>query len=165
MSMDAHGLTYRLGGAWRNGNGQAPCPVCQPEQRRDQKALSIDESGGNILLHCFKSGCGFQDIARAASLPMETARADTEARRKSDENRAAYEADKLAKARSLWGIAKPIRGSKAEDYLRGRGINCHLPNCLRFVPDVYHGPAATWGCAMVANVEPTGGVHRTSPRS
>lgn len=29
------------------------------------------------------------------------------------------------------------------------------------MPDIYHQPGGRWGCAMVANVEPTGGVHRT----
>jgi len=29
------------------------------------------------------------------------------------------------------------------------------------MPDIYHGPSSSWCYAMVANVEPTGGVHRT----
>ena len=63
--MKARTLTYDLGGHWRNGRGQAPCPKCQPERRNDQRALSIAEANGSILLYCFKGGCSFVDIANA----------------------------------------------------------------------------------------------------
>ena len=159
--MDAHNLTHSLGGAWRNGRGQAPCPVCQPERRRDQIALSISEANGKILLFCFKRRCSFIEIANAISLPLENAKIDVAARRETERKQAEYAAAKLAKARSLWGAAKPIAGTKAEAYLRGRGITAALPDSLRFMPDIYHAPSAVWSCAMVANVEPTGGVHRT----
>ena len=58
-------------------------------------------------------------------------------------------------------MSKPITGTKAEDYLRARGITCRLPDSLRFAPDIRHGPSCTWGRAMIADVQPTGGVHRT----
>jgi hypothetical protein len=57
--IDAHTLTHNLGGHWKNGRGQAPCPICQPERRRDQIALSVSEQGGKLLLYCFKSHCPF----------------------------------------------------------------------------------------------------------
>jgi hypothetical protein len=158
--MDAQTLTQSLGGIWHNGRGQAPCPVCQPERRRDQNALSISENGGNLLLHCFKGGCEFRDIAKAAGAPLKTTQADPNAQREQDQKRQAYEAHQIAKARDLWGRALPIVGTKAEGYLRGRGITCPLPETLRFAPDVYHGPSGRWACAMVAQVS-TGGIHRT----
>ncbi|NKW71796.1 virulence-associated protein E [Rhodobacteraceae bacterium R_SAG10] len=159
--MYAHALTHTLGGAWRNGRGQAPCPVCQPERRRDQIALSISEANGKILLFCFKRRCSFIEIANAISSPLENAKIDVAARRETERKQAEYSAAKLAKARSLWDAAKPIAGTKAEAYLRGRGITAPLPDSLRFMPDIYHAPSSTWSCAMVANVEPIGGVHRT----
>jgi Toprim domain/ProQ/FINO family len=62
--------------------------------------------------------------------------------------------------RQLKALAK-IGGTHAERYLRGRGITCDLPETLRFMPDIFHGPSTSWACATVARVDPTGGVHRT----
>lgn len=66
----------------------------------------------------------------------------------------------MTKAARLWSSARPIRGSKGEAYLRGRGITCALPEALRWAPDAYHGPSARFLPAMVARVT-TGAVHRT----
>jgi hypothetical protein len=38
---DARTLTMALGGRWWRGYGSAPCPVCQPERRKDQDALTL----------------------------------------------------------------------------------------------------------------------------
>ena len=54
---DAERITRALGGDWRHGQGLAPCPICQPEGRRDQRALSVSEKAGKLLLHCHKAGC------------------------------------------------------------------------------------------------------------
>lgn len=159
--MDVQAITYNAGGVFRGGKGSAPCPICQTERRRDQSALSIAEVGGKILLYCFKSRCSFVSISNALSLPLGEVQVDMVAAREAAQKQATYAADKLAKARSLWDAAKPIAGSKAEIYLRGRGITVPLPDHLRFMPDIFHGPSASWVTAMVANVEPTGGVHRT----
>jgi len=105
-----------LSGTWRNGAGQAPCPICQPERRKDQTALSISNEGGKLLLHCFKSHCSFVDIAQAANLRLEGVQMDFDAVRESEAKQAAYTAAKL------------IEGTKAETYLRGRGITCPLPS-------------------------------------
>jgi Toprim domain len=158
---DAHALAHSLCGYWRNGKGQAPCPICQPERRKDQRALSITEQGGKLLLHCFKAGCSFVEIAQAADLPLDGVQIDFDAVKETKAKQGEYQARQLAKARSLWDAAKPIKGTKAERYLRARGITCDLPETLRFMPDVHHAPSAQWACAMVAKVDPTGGVHRT----
>ncbi|MCL6286024.1 toprim domain-containing protein [Ruegeria sp. 2012CJ41-6] len=159
--MDAVSLTHNLGGIWRNGQGQAPCPICQHERRRDQTALSISESGGRLLLYCFKNHCDFRDIADAANVPMNRAQVDPEAEREREAKRRDYDAAKLSRAKGLWEAGLPIDRTKAEAYLRGRGITCPLPSSLRFVPDLHHAPSMSWCSAMVAKVEPTGGIHRT----
>ncbi len=158
--MNAQDLTHNLGGAWRGGKGAAPCPICQPERRRDQVALSISDSQGRTLIHCFKSQCNFADIILAAGGDLHSAERDTEAQADHDEKRRAYDALQLQKAQSIWDVAKPIKGTKAEAYLRARGICCEMPPDLRFIPDIHHGPSMRWCMAMVANVS-TGGVHRT----
>ena len=157
---DAQTLTRDIGGVWRNGRGQAPCPVCQPERRRDQIALSIAHSGDKVLAWCFKSGCSFRDIAGAAGVDLRDVQIDHEAQAKHEAKQAEYRAAKLAKARSLWDVTRPIQGTKAEKYLRARGITCDLPETLRFMGDIYHQPTTSWCCAMIADVS-SGGVHRT----
>ena len=159
--MDARSLTYNLDGAWRIGKGQAACPVCQPERRKDQDALSIGESNGKILLYRFKRRCSFVDIANASAMPLDAVQVDFEAQKEVDEKQKAYESTMLKKARLLWESTANIQGTKAETYLRSRGITVPLPPTLRFIPHIYHAPTASWGCAMVGFVHPTGGVHRT----
>ena len=70
-------------------------------------------------------------------------------------------------AKRVWAEAKPITGTFAETYLRGRGISCALPDSLRFHPRCYHGPSKAQLPAMVALV--TGGdgfaIHRTFLRA
>lgn len=156
----AHELTYSLGGNWRNDRGQAPCPICQSERRHGQTALSIAEADGRILVHCFKSGCSFAEIAEAASLPIDRAQVDFDSAQLHDQKRERYAADKLRKARDLWNVTKPITGTHGEAYLRGRGITCPMSDSLRWVPDLFHGPSMAWAAAMVADVS-SGGVHRT----
>jgi len=161
MNTDIQDLIYRLGGTFKGGHGQAPCPVCQPERRRDQIALSVSEGNGKLLLYCFKAGCSFVEIANAAELPLGSVQNGFPAQEKTKRKLNEYAAAQLAKARSLWDVSDPIRGTKGEAYLRGRGITCDLPGSLRWRSDIYHAPSSTWGMAMVANVEPTGGIHRT----
>jgi len=160
--MDAWTLTRQLGGKWCGGAGQAPCPVCQPERRRGQIALSIkDGDNGRLLLYCFKAGCNFKEIAFATSLPFELPVIDHISQLKVKEMRVAKTLENLKSARLYWRRAKPIEGTKAEAYLRSRGITCPMPESLRFLPDLYHTPSGQWCCAMLGNVGPTGGVHRT----
>lgn len=156
----ANDLTLALGGEWRGQSGNAPCPVCQPERRPDQRGLSIRSEGGQLLAHCHKTGCDFRDIVKAAGLPPDALRIDPEEARKADAQREADATEQLGKARKLWANSAPICGTKGETYLRGRGITCPLPQSLRWAVDTYHGPSGRWLSAMVADVS-TGGVHRT----
>ncbi len=153
----ARDLTQILSGEWRGSHGSAPCPVCQPERRRDQRALSIDEEDGRVLTYCHKSGCSFWEVIERAGLPKASGASNVRATAKAD---ALHESQQRAKARKLWAAGSPIGGTIGDAYLRGRGINCVLPMSLRWVADAYHFPSAAWHSAMVADVS-TGGVHRT----
>ncbi|MCV6824890.1 MULTISPECIES: toprim domain-containing protein [Halocynthiibacter] len=157
--MDIQSLTKSLGGTFAFGKGQAPCPICQPERRKDQNALSLSQQGDKLLLNCFKSSCAFEDIlaeahGHAPHLPQSAYRKPFVASAKERDNL-------VGKARKLWEASLPIQGTVAETYLRRRGIMCLLPQSLRFLPNIYHGPTGRWCCAMIADVQPTGGVHRT----
>ena len=162
---DASTLTMALGGRWHGRYGTAPCPVCQPEQKHGQNALTLaDGNNGRLMLNCKKSSCAFLDILAAAGLrsgdytPPDPA---TIAQRKAQQR---ADAEKRAiQAKRLWLEAQPITGTIAETYLRGRGITCELPETLRFHRACWHGPTAKRWPAMVGAVQGAGSpaVHRT----
>jgi hypothetical protein len=166
---DARELTLALGGRWYRRYGAAPCPCCQPERRKGQNALTLDDGdGGRLLLHCKRSGCAYPDILAAAGLragdyraPDAATLAQREAERRAEAQR------KAMQARRLWDEAVPIEGTPAEIYLRGRGITCPLPLTLRFHGEAWQGPTARRWPAMVALVQGGEGfaVHRTYLRS
>lgn len=160
----ARELALALGGRWHGGYGAAPCPVCQPDRRRDQNALTLSDGRSGLLLHCKRAGCDFCDILAAAFLkagkyqapdPMCFDRQAAEAK--------ARQAHRAEAAHRLWSESQPIDGTPGETYLRGRGISCPLPDRLRFHPQCWHGPSGSRLPAMVALVEGGEGcaVHRT----
>jgi phage/plasmid primase-like uncharacterized protein len=162
---DANGLTVALGGKWHGRYGAAPCPVCQPERKHGQNALTLaDGNNGRLMLNCKKSSCAFLDILAAAGLrsgdytPPDPA---TIAQRKAQQRADAEK--RAAQAKRVWQEAQPIAGTLAETYLRGRGITALLPATLRFHPECWHRPTARRLPAMVAAVQGAGlfAVHRT----
>lgn len=162
---DARELTTALGGKWHGRYGTCACPICQPERKRGQNALTLaDGRNGRLVAHCKRSGCAFTDILCAAGLRSGDYRppdAATLAQREADAKAEAQR--KAAQAKRLWLEAKPIAGTLAEAYLRGRGITCELPPTLRFHGACWHGPTAKRYPAMVAAVQGAGAaaLHRT----
>lgn len=162
--MDAKTLTQILGGRWQRQYGTAPCPICQPQRRRDQTALTLaDGTNGRLLAHCKKTACAFQDILAAAGVttgvyipldPGTISQRDLEAKAAAEK--------KSRQAERCWNEALPIIGTAAERYLRGRGITCELPATLRYHPNCWHASGKRF-LAMVALIEGVGGyaVHRT----
>lgn len=161
QAIDPATLATDLGGRWHRHYGVAPCPVCQPDHRKDQNALTINLKDGKLLLHCKKNGCDFRDILTAAGITPGHVEIDQVAVAQAEQKRREQEANLKARARSLWDQTKPITGTDGETYLRGRGITCALPDTLRWLADTYHQPSGQYCGAMVANVQPTGGIHRT----
>ena len=150
---DARTLTISLCGKWHGRYGAAPCPVCQPDRRKGQDALTLTDGASGLLAHCKKSDCAFRDILAAAgfasggfTLP------DATAQREAERQRRAEAAKRAAQALRLWQEAQLISGTAAERYLRGRGITCTLPDTLRFAPSCWHAAAQRFP-AMVALVE------------
>ncbi|MGS4917377.1 MULTISPECIES: DUF7146 domain-containing protein [Mameliella] len=162
---DARDMTNRLGGKWLRTYGTAPCPVCQPERRKDQNALTLrDGEAGRLLANCKRLDCGFRDILAAAGVvpgeyrapdPVKLARREAEQRNET--------ARRARIARQNWQEAQPLAGTVAESYLRGRGITCDLPDKLRYHPACWHGATAKRYPALIAVVEGGNGfaVHRT----
>ena len=163
--MNIKTLTLDLGGRWMRSYGTAPCPVCQPERRKRQNALTIAEQGGRLLMHCKKSGCDFRDLLAASGIAPGRVEIDLAALERA--KRARIEADVKAQrqAQSLWRQGRPITGTQGETYLRGRGITSDMPESLRWLPETYHRPSQQSCAAMLAQVrsvadEPMG-LHRT----
>ena len=158
-----HTLTQTLHGTWFGSYGCAPCPICQPEGRPDQRALTISKGSSGLLLHCKKNGCTCHEIVSALKVPRVS---HPDRPRKDDcpispvEN--SYRRSDMAEA--IWNSGRPIGGSLAETYLRGRAITCRLPDSLRFHPDLWHGPARRTMPAMIARIDGSAGmaVHRSS---
>ena len=162
--MDAQAITATLQGRWHGRYGTAACPVCQPERRREQDALTLADGDTRLLLHCKKGGCRFEDIAAALGLRSGGYRAPDPgevARRRAEQE--AEAAKRERQALRLWREAQPVAGTPAETYLRGRGMTCDLPDSLRFHGACWHGPSAQRLRAMVARVDGAGrfAVHRT----
>jgi hypothetical protein len=161
---DARTLTAALGGKWWRHYGTAPCPVCQPERRKGQDALTLSDGRAGLLAHCKKTGCDFKAILGAAGVAQcdwQAPAPATLARHRAEEQ---ADRDKRARqAAALWREALPICGTIAENYLRGRAIACPLPDNLRFHPACWQGATATRHPALVALVEGGDGfaVHRT----
>ena len=151
---DARTLTLGLGGRWLAAYGTAPCPVCQPERRRDQNALTLsDAPDQRLLLNCKKSGCSFADLLAALGLTSgDFARPDPTDTAKREAERRTEAAKKSGQAEAVWREAVPIGGTLAEAYLLGRGITCALPETLRFHAACWHASGHRLP-GMVARVE------------
>lgn len=162
---DARELTLALGGRWHSRYGAAPCPICQPEGRKGQNALTLaDGTNGRLVLNCKKSACAFLDILAAAGLRLgDYAPPDAATLAQREREQKAKAEKRAAQAKRLWDEALPIKGTAAETYLRGRGITCPLPRTLRFHGACWHGPTARRYPALVAAVQGSGlpAVHRT----
>jgi hypothetical protein len=163
--MEAQKLNEALRGKWFGSYGTAPCPICQPERRRDQHALCFSIGGdGQLLAYCHKSGCDFRSILAAAGVtgsdycapdPVLAARRNAET--------LAKDVRRELIALQIWNKASPINGTPAESYLKGRGIDCRLPETLRYSPACWHGATGQAFPAMVARVDGANGfaIHRT----
>lgn len=162
----AYEITAFLGGRWYGCYGTAPCPICQPDRRRDQNALTLtDGADGRLLTHCKKAGCAFVDILGAIGSVRPYI--DQTATHTGLNDR--FQAELRKKEKNAWAAAKiwqasvPIAGTPAENYLRGRGITCELPETLRFNADCWHHASRRTFPALVALVEgsETTAIHRT----
>lgn len=157
-------LTRDLGGKWLRRYGSAPCPCCQAERRRDQRALTLaDGCDGRLLAHCKKSGCSFRDILAAAGIRFGDYCPPDPAIIAQRERADLAQANKRARqAERCWQEALPIEATPAERYLRTRRIICDLPGTLRYHPSCWHVSGKPHR-ALIALIEGANGfaVHRT----
>ena len=162
---DAESITRALGGTWHGGYGSALCPA---HANTLTPALSLsDGRDGRLLAKCH-AGCTFEEVSAALRLlkVVEFSSAVFQPDPAAEAARLAAERKSVARradqARSVWTEARPVAGTLAEAYLRGRGISCALPGTLRFHPSCWH-LSAQWFPALLALVEGADAmaVHRT----
>jgi hypothetical protein len=160
---DAQQITLSHGGRWYGRYGTLPCPLCQPEARTGQNALTLADGSKGLLAHCKKAGCSFQDLAAALGISNGRGAApDPAVFAKREAGRQAEAKKRARQAQMLWSEATQIGETVAETYLRGRGINCALPDTLRYHPEAWHVSGRRLP-ALVARVDGSDGfaVHRT----
>lgn len=164
---DAHGVRLKRVGAELVG----PCPRCGG---RDRFAVTPRKqlwrcrqclAGGDVIdLVQHLDGCGFGDaverltgerIDAAARSRTEPARHDPVAAPATVDT-GEHERRQHQVAAWLWSRRRPIAGTIAEQYLRGRGITCPLPATLGFLPprDSKRHPAMIAAFGLAGEVEP-----------
>lgn len=149
----AREICGNLGGVWRGSYGTAPCPVCQPEGRQDQNALTLRDGTSRLVMNCKKGGCDFVNVLAAAGLSARDYSPPTSeiiAQRVVEQE--AEVRKRAMQANSCWNETLQADGTPVEAYLRGRGIFCRLPTGIRFHPDCWHGPTARRMPTMVSAV-------------
>jgi hypothetical protein len=160
-SLDLRTIDRITGG--RLGVHDAPCPLCGPARQSPIKQRKpvlrvwrID--AGFATFHCAR--CGEHGHIRDGS-PVQLDRTAVErARREAAEREGVTAASRLAKARWLWSMRRPLTGSIAETYLREvRGYSGQvlppLPGTLGFLPARGdHGPAMIAAFGLPHETEP-----------
>lgn len=164
---EARTLTLTLRGKWYGRYGLACCPA---HGDFNPSLTLTNGTDGRLLLHC-KAGCGYRDIVSALrqqgllnpSLRSPPSPAEIARRQAQDE---ADAAKRERQAQAVWSESLPVQGTLAETYLRGRGINCSLPETLRFHPSCWHASAKRLP-ALVGRVDGLKrlSVHRTYLRA
>ncbi|MEO1474067.1 MAG: hypothetical protein AAFS03_09040, partial [Pseudomonadota bacterium] len=166
MFADICAITRALGGRWNGRQGSAPCPICQPEGRQDQRALSIGTGhDGRLLLFCHKAGCDFDSIAAAlrdAGMRVVLTPASEAAAGQAEANRRGRER-RMTCAMAAWRRGGPVRSTLAERYLRARCIHGDV-SALRFDPECRHPSGVVLPAVIAPMIREGDGlvaVHRT----
>jgi len=162
---DARTITTELGGKWHGRYGLTYCPA--HDNHRTPALTLANGDHGRLLVSC-KAGCSFMDVLAALQArglvegTVDRSPPDPFVVAQRETDRRAEVEKRSRQARAVWADAKPITGTLATTYLRGRGITCPLPETLRFHPACWH-PTAKRLPALVALVDGGEGfaVHRT----
>src|SRR5262249_41031524 len=123
----------------RLGTHDVPCPRCGPQRRsaanRRRPVLRIWRCDWDFsTFYCARCGIAGYAFADSRSTLSHDDRARIErARREAEAFQREKAADRRALARWLWLHHRPIAGTVAESYLRGRGITSALPGTLGFL--------------------------------
>ena len=139
--MTAQEIALVLGGGYAqqlpNGSYLTRCPLPSHGKGRGDHSpsLSLRDGDHDLLVHCF-AGCDPLDILDAIFdvIRDKGGEVDQPSAAPAPEDSDKYKRQQHEKARWLWRQRRPIAGTIAERYLRGRGITCALPTTLGFLP-------------------------------
>ena len=164
----ARHITAALRGRWCGDYGMAQCPT-HPDGRTPALKISDDpRKSDGVDLHCF-AGCRWQDVktdlARAGLLEeWQGSQATPWPKLKFAETPPADDGRQRA-AKDIWLASKPLAGTVAELYLKGRGLQPPWPRWLRYAAALKHGPTGLILPGLVAGITDGGGnfvaIHRT----
>jgi putative DNA primase/helicase len=135
------------------------CPVCGGHDRfaiNARKQVFICRRcrafGDVITMVQHLDGCDFAEAVKTLTGDELRRTVSPAASKKTDD----YEREQHRKAAWLWSQRKPIAGTIAEKYLRGRKITCALPATLGFLPSrkLEHHPALIATFGLVDEPEP-----------
>ncbi|WP_211228830.1 DUF7146 domain-containing protein [Thalassobaculum salexigens] len=116
-----------------------------------------DADDGRLLMYCH-AGCSFTEVVDALRRKglIEHRRSNTRVSSAEARRHRAVETDAMKKrsrmAWKLWNAASPIAGTLGETYLNGRGIDCTLPDTLRYMDSCWHRDSQSLP-AIVARVD------------
>lgn len=185
-SMSASKIVQALGGEWRQSYGLAFCPCHRDHQAPSLKVSDNLKRRDGIDLHCF-AGCHWQlvkaelqrrgllpplsgvgkhqQIANFKASPPESPK-PTQPRRRRTKSGAARKQKglQIERAKDLWADCRGAGGTRAESYLRNRGITLPVPESIRFHPAAWNSESRRGLPAIVAAVHNADGqvtaVHR-----
>jgi hypothetical protein len=159
----AEALTARLGGRWYAGEryGACRCPVHDDHD----PSLSLRDGDKGVLVKCH-GGCDgrvvIEELKRRGWWGDPPRSEPWRKPQRSEEDRLRYIVEK-------WHSCKPIAGTLAETYLRGRGVTIELPVSLRYHGGMKHTDTGLVLPCLVAGVQAPDrsitGLHRTYLRA
>lgn len=137
LAIDSRSLARLLGGEASGSSVLAPGPG---HSKRD-RSLSVLCQGGDFIVHSFAGDdpLDCRDYVRQraglpAFSPGERDGRTSRRREPSAERVTASDCHNRDKARWLWSCRRPIEGTPAEGYLRGRGYSGPFPATLGYLP-------------------------------
>jgi hypothetical protein len=153
---NASDIAQALGKACREGrNWRCVCPL------HGGHSLVLRDGENALLVKCFGGNCATEDILaelrrRGLIEGRDRERRPPRPQPSRPSNRDDHEHRQHQKAAWLWSQRRPIKGTLAEKYLRGRGITCPLPPTLAFLPPRKgeHHPAMVAAFALPDEIEP-----------
>ena len=151
--MAAQELTRSLGGDWDGKYGLVPGPGHSTKDR----SLKVWDGDDGVKVHSF-AGDDWRACRTYLNLDLAQARTPVPAPRPARQ----YNAET---ARTIWEASRPLAGTLAEAYLRGRGLSPPWPPALRAHAALKHSPTGLLFQALVAGVQSGAGnfqaIHRT----
>lgn len=151
---DAATIAKALHGT-RNGNGfLCRCPAPSHGKGRGDRSPSLsvsDGDDGRLLFHCF-SGCDSRDVLaelRRRGIMEGGNRSYVERKPRPKPIKIEPNPDALA----LWSKALQANETKAQTYLRARGLTGDVPPSLRFLPAYEHIAGRVYLPALIAALQ------------